>query len=165
MYKKRQNGFTLIEILVVIGIIGILSSIILVSVSSVRIKARDAKRKAEISSIGRMVTLSCYTPSAGPGKYDIADLFSELVLSNPQYASYASQIPKDPSASLSGTKSLYMYIVDGNHQCAVYANLENQQEPVTLQNATGPTPGGGTGVTNDTSDGWNGTSKYFQVSN
>ena len=165
MNNRQENGFTLIELLVVIGIIGILSSIVLVSVNSVRIKARDTKRKAEISSVGRMITLSCYIPSAGPGEYDIADLISELVASNPQYASYVSQIPKDPSAPSSGNKSLYMYTVNADHQCAVYANLENKEEPVTLQNASGPTPGGGTGVVNASSEGWNGTSKYFQVSN
>ncbi len=163
MQMKRQKGFSLIELLVVVAIIGVLASIVLISVNTVREKAKDAKRKAEVSGIGRLITASCYLPDAGAGEYDIVDLIDELVLNYPQYASYVSQIPKDPSAS--GALSLYMYTVDINGKCAVYANLENDSESVTLQNISNPTPGGGTGVFEATSEGWNGSTKYFQVSN
>src|SRR3989344_7534207 len=131
---RRQKGFSLIELLVVIAIMGILSSIILSAVGSARTKARDVKRKAEVAGIGRLITASCYLPNAGAGVYDIADLISELVITYPQYASYVSQIPKDPSASSSETDSLYMYTVDTNGKCAVYANLENEDERVVLIN-------------------------------
>ena len=47
----------------------------------------------------------------------------------------------------------------------VYANLEREEEPVTLPLVTAPGPGGGTGVFESTIEGWNGTKKYFQVSN
>lgn len=51
--KKISNsrGFTLIELLVVISIIGILASIILVSLTGVRQKAQEAKIKSEIHGI------------------------------------------------------------------------------------------------------------------
>jgi prepilin-type N-terminal cleavage/methylation domain-containing protein len=48
---KKQKGFTLIELLVVIAIIGLLSTIVMVSLNTARRKARDTRRKTDISQI------------------------------------------------------------------------------------------------------------------
>jgi len=48
---NTKKGFTLIELLVVIAIIGILSSIVLVSMSGARAQARDARRQSDIRQV------------------------------------------------------------------------------------------------------------------
>ncbi|MBI3632670.1 MAG: prepilin-type N-terminal cleavage/methylation domain-containing protein [Candidatus Vogelbacteria bacterium] len=69
MYKNRGKGFTLIELLVVVAIIGILASVILVSLGSARAKARDAKRISDIKQL--QTALELYNSSYG--RYPIHD--------------------------------------------------------------------------------------------
>lgn len=55
--KTKSKGFTLIELLVVIAIISLLSSIVMVSLNSARMKARDAQRVAILGQIRTAIEL------------------------------------------------------------------------------------------------------------
>jgi len=61
---KKQKGFTLIELLVVIAVIGMLASIILVSLGPARARARDARRISDV----RQMSLALETEAADGGE-------------------------------------------------------------------------------------------------
>lgn len=147
----------------VIGIIGILSTMVMVSLGSSRFKARDTKRIADLSQIGRFLSFGCITPEAGAGEYDLKELIQEYKSKYPQYANAIPSNIKDPKSGTSDN-SQYTYIVNEDNHCTLYANLENVDEKVTLESITKPTPGGGTGVF-ESILGINGSSKYYQISN
>ncbi len=51
VFIKNFNGFTLIELLIVVAIIGILSSVVLVSLNSARSKGKDARIIATVQQL------------------------------------------------------------------------------------------------------------------
>jgi prepilin-type N-terminal cleavage/methylation domain-containing protein len=66
MHHARA-GFTIIELLVVIAIIGMLASIIMVSLSAAKAKGRDARRLADLKSIQVAATLFSEDTGGPPG--------------------------------------------------------------------------------------------------
>lgn len=57
MKVSGQKAFTLIELLVVIAILGILTTVVLVSIGSAREKANDAAVKANLNSLQKQMEL------------------------------------------------------------------------------------------------------------
>lgn len=60
----NKKGFTLIELLVVIAIIGILASIVLVSLNDARLKGYDTQIKSDIAQIRNAMEM-CYDDNSG----------------------------------------------------------------------------------------------------
>jgi len=61
----KYRGFTLIELLVVIAIIGLLSTLAVLAFGTARIKARDAKRVADINGLYKALQSSALDDQSG----------------------------------------------------------------------------------------------------
>ncbi|MEW6611016.1 MAG: type II secretion system protein [Patescibacteria group bacterium] len=169
--KKQLVGFTLVELLVVIGIIGVLAAVGFMTLGRTTVKARDSIRKAELGQMGKYLgsagtNISQYIPPEAPTEGDLFELITVLE------AKYGTNIfrqkPFDPLFDKSGNVSGFRYMLDAQKDIAIFANLENKEEPVTLPNLSAPTPRGGNGVFQGAGaweKGWNGTDRYYQVSN
>ena len=49
--KKRQSGFTIVELLIVIVVIGILAALVITTYSGIQAKARNSKRQVDLQSL------------------------------------------------------------------------------------------------------------------
>ncbi len=105
-----KKGFTLIEILIVVSIIGLLASIIFVGLGSARAKGRDARRIADLRSI--QTGLELYFSKNG--KYP--DTLTTLTAAGIG----VTKVPKDPT-----TVSDYFFAVNsGKDGYVLGATLE-----------------------------------------
>lgn len=79
---KKLKGFTLIELLIVIAIIGILASIVLVSLNSAKNRAKMANFKSQVASIQVACVAECDKTAANSA--------SNVVGSSQSYTNYAN---------------------------------------------------------------------------
>lgn len=130
-FKKRtqkhceEKGFTLIELLVVIAIVGLLASVILVSLKSAREKAYDAQIKSDMTQIRNALELY-----AGANNY----VYPTVAMSDSDNVAL-----KQDSNLLVKMKGLFasffakpVYAQSRNSNCVYYDNLESVLVPTYI---------------------------------
>ena len=112
----KKRGFTLIELLVVIAIIGMLSSIVLVSMGGARKKARDAKGQADLRQIMQAFEMKYSDDERYP---DLPDSGSPIPAGDTRLSPYLS-----PTPYTNGFRTYYWYDGGDNQKFCVYFQLE-----------------------------------------
>lgn len=98
----RQKGFTLIELLVVISIIGLLASVVLVSLNGARKKARDIARKSTLRQIASALELYFSNYNTYPTTPNGIGGFTWYSSENNINSSYCTPLGSCPGFSASG---------------------------------------------------------------
>ena len=118
--RKRQKGFTLIELLVVIAIIGILATIVLVSLNTARQKARDVRRVSDMRQVALALemyyddhTSTGYPGTNGSNQWTAMDTALEG-------GGYMSSVPTDP-----GTGTYEYWVAADKQSYVLNATLED----------------------------------------
>ena len=127
---KRNYGFTLIEVLVVATIIGILTSVAVVSYQKANKNAHDARRKTDLEQIRAALEMyrSDNADSEYPGTLNVCAGVDSLSLSD-----YLDPVPTDPRDD-----SQYQYKKTDNGYC-VSATMEGNPTGSLCNNSCGTT--------------------------
>jgi len=138
--NRKKKGFTLIELLVVIAIIGLLASIVLVSLNNARGKARDSKRFSDLHQVTLALELFydanttypvAVTCTAGNWQGTMTNCIEGIGAAAPCNSgiSYMTQVPVDP---LGAGNATYWYAYSSNAAGSSYvlkARLEKTLTP------------------------------------
>jgi len=114
MYFYKARGFTIIELLTVIAIIGILASIVMASLSSSRSKGRDARGITDVKNIelalrlyypdNGMYPLNIYAGTGSAPNSGLAPTYLPRVPTDPSYGTAGNNCTSNPNDA-----SCYMY--------------------------------------------------------
>ena len=108
--NKFQKGFTLVELLIVIAIIGVLAALLMANFIGVRQRARDAQRKSDLKQIQSALELYRSDLAAYPITNNFPACGSSLPTSGTTI--YMQKVPCDPSSNYNGGN--YSYTSDGS---------------------------------------------------
>jgi len=127
-FKTNNRGFTLIELLVVIAIIGLLASVVLVSLSEVRAKARDARRLSDLNQISLALELyhsrHGHYPNPGWGWRSECPAWGNFAPNNviPGLTPYLPSFPSDPAMNKGNNTCCYLYLSNGRDYALLMHN-------------------------------------------
>lgn len=118
----RSKGFTLIEMLVVISLIGILAALAMVSFSSVQKQARDTTRKSDLK---QYQTATESYASKNNGNYPVANPAQVTHSGSYCTALAIGSCPRDPKSPTTD----YRYVSNGVDY-VIWASLESKTPTV-----------------------------------
>ena len=126
--KNKQSGFTIVELLIVIVVIGILAAITIVAYNGIQVRARDTQRSQDMAGIIKALELykvdkGAYPPSNGtdspgsnvPAGYTITNAYGRSYATNDSWlkslvtGGYIKNAPKDPINTMDNYYSYYVY--------------------------------------------------------
>ena len=122
--NKFQKGFTLVELLIVIAIIGVLAALLMSNFIGVRQRARDAQRKSDLKQI--QSALELYRSDLGLYPATISACGAKLTGGSP-VNTYMEKIPCDPSSSYNGRNYAYWSDASSYYIAACSENSSDSQ--------------------------------------
>lgn len=93
--KQRNQGFTIVELLIVIVVIGILAALVITTYSGIQAKGRDSQRSADIATI--VTQLEAY--KSDKGNYPSLANLNSATFRNTDLKSLDGEALVDPSTN------------------------------------------------------------------
>jgi prepilin-type N-terminal cleavage/methylation domain-containing protein len=127
--QRKRRGFTLVEIMLSILVIGILSATVLVLIQGPQAAARDSRRQSDISQIGKSLQAYYLTHNTYPQSEEISlenDEESAEFAQAMRTGSYLSIVPEDPSYTAGGEYT-YRYISTTSNSYTLCAKAESKE--------------------------------------
>jgi len=135
--KKNNSGFTLIELIIVITILGILAALISGNFITSLKKGRDAKRKTDLGQIQKAAEMYYEDKGTYPASITFGSKLCETVNCVGGEKVYMQKIPDDP---ISGNSYQYETDVTGSYY-RLFSCIENSLDEGNGVSQTGYTGG------------------------
>ncbi len=130
---RKSRGFTLVELLIVISIIGVLTTLLMANFIGVRQRARDAQRKSDLRQIQSALELYRADQGSYPANqlnFSVPNCSNSIKSPDCTTSIYMQEVPKDPSGSSSSYNSGNYYFSSNGTTYTIGACLENTSDPL-----------------------------------